>query len=63
MPGTCSICGKQRVERELSHGGYVGACKYCYQSNPLDITPHVETCDRDDCMVCRDYREEFGSAP
>jgi len=60
MPGTCSLCGEQRVEREAAHGSpYVGACATCrreYDSPPR----HVDTCDRDGCLVCRDYREEFG---
>jgi len=30
MPGTCSLCGETRVEREAAFGGtYVGACREC----------------------------------
>jgi len=63
MPGTCQLCGEQTVAREAAHGSaYVGACTECrdeYDSPPR----HVDTCERDDCPVCRDYREEFGRAP
>jgi len=60
MPGTCHLCGEQRVEREAAHGSpYVGACASCragYDSPPS----HVDTCERADCVVCADHRAEFG---
>lgn len=61
MPGECHFCGKRRVKREAAHGSkYVGACSDCRRE--WDGPPrHVETCDRDACPVCDDYRREFGA--
>jgi len=61
MPGTCSLCGEQCVEREAAFGGtYTGACASCRQG--YDSPPrHVETCERDACVVCADHAREFGT--
>ena len=60
MPGTCHFCGEQVVDREAAHGSpYVGACADCREA--YDGPPrHVDTCDEDGCVVCRDYQAEFG---
>jgi len=62
MPGTCTLCGEQRVEREATHGSpYVGACAECREA--FDTPPrHVDTCERESCLVCRDHAEEFGGS-
>ena len=57
MPGTCGICGDQCVERQTATG-YAGACAECratYETPPS----HVETCEKDECLVCDDYHREF----
>jgi hypothetical protein len=60
MPGTCTLCGEKRVEREAAHGGpYVGACAVC-RNEARTVPRHIDTCDREDCIVCRDYVAEFG---
>lgn len=61
MPGKCYFCETRCVEREAAFGGtYTGACAECRRE--YDAEPrHVETCTRDKCVVCRDYRDEFGA--
>ena len=54
-------CGTT-IDAKNSAGHYREQCADCIQ-DAATTTRHVDTCDRDDCMVCRDYREEFGSAP
>jgi len=62
MPGTCSICERQVVTEQFANGNYKGACSDCRENH--DRPPrHVETCEREDCPVCYDYRQEFGEAP
>lgn len=59
MPGTCTLCGEKRVEREAAFGGtYVGACPVC-RNQERKAPRHVDTCEEDDCIVCRDYAAEF----
>ena len=57
---TCD-CGTT-IEAKNSAGHYRDQCAECIR-DAATTTRHVDTCDRDDCMVCQDYREEFGSAP
>jgi len=60
VPGTCTLCGETRVEREAAFGGaYTGACRECRED--YDAPPrHVDTCEREACPVCADHKREFG---
>jgi len=54
-------CGTT-IDAKNSAGHYRDKCAECIR-DAATTTRHVDTCDREDCMVCRDYREEFGAAP
>ena len=59
MPGTCSLCGEQCVERKQASGGYKDCCVEC-RGQDSGIPTHVETCSETDCIVCESWRQEFG---
>jgi len=60
MPGTCQRCDERVIERDGGKFGskYAGICADCLADH--DEPRHVDTCDRDSCPVCDDYRREFG---
>jgi len=62
VPGTCGVCGEQVVEETNPNGSYKGACASCRDAGS-DVPSHVETCERDACVVCADYRDEYGPTP
>ena len=49
-------CGTT-IDAKNSAGHYRDQCAACIR-DAATTTRHVDTCDRDDCMVCRDYRRD-----
>jgi len=55
--GECADCGGV-VENKNAAGHYRDKCRECIRAVADAIPSHVETCDRPECVVCQDYREE-----
>jgi len=59
---TCDDCGDALTEADRNPGGrYRDRCRACIEEAAASIGSHVDDCDREDCSVCRDHREEFGT--
>ena len=58
MPEACSECGRP-CRRKGDSNRYRELCLACNQEVADARTPHVESCDDPECVVCLSYREEF----
>ena len=60
MTHTCDDCGTVLdADRDKSRGVYRDRCLPCIEDAAADER-HVDTCERENCKVCADYRKEFG---
>lgn len=55
MSEACATCGQSCVKTKGSYREY---CQTCLSKMAAD-TRHVEQCDKNDCLVCRDKLEEI----
>ena len=62
MTRTCDDCGEPLTNADKNAAGhYRDRCVSCIEAAAASIGSHVDDCDREECPVCLDYREEFGS--
>jgi len=61
MTHACDSCGDALdPDRDKSRGRYREDCLPCLLSR-AEPERHVDTCEDAACVVCLDYREEFGT--
>jgi len=62
MTHACDSCGDALdADRDKAGGRYRDKCLPCIRTSVADQPRHVDTCEDAACVVCRDYREEFGT--
>jgi hypothetical protein len=51
VTGTCEDCGGD-VETQNAAGWYHDRCRACRAAVVAEVTPHVQECTDEDCLVC-----------
>lgn len=57
MTGTCEQCGGDVTGRRTD-GTFRLTCWDCIEQAAASEPAHVETCTREECVVCADYRRD-----